>query len=222
MNEQLWWYVARASGMVAWLFAIASILWGLALSTRALGKQPRAPWLLDLHRFLGGATIVLTLVHIGALIADSYVTFDVVDVLVPWASQWRTAAVAWGVIALWLLLAVQLSSMFMKRLPKRLWRGVHLSSYVVAILATVHGLAAGADAEHPAVVLAWPVASAAIIFFTAYRVFGPGRRGDVPAARPAASAAPAPATNDRRAAIEAAKQRAAAAKAERAAAPAEV
>ena len=185
MNEQVWWYVARASGLVAWLLAIASILWGLALSTRALGKRPRAPWLLDLHRFLGGATIVLTLVHVGALIADSYVTFDVVDVLVPWASEWRTTAVAWGVIAFWLLVAIQVTSLFTKRLPKRIWRGVHLSSYVVAILATVHGLAAGADAEHPLVVLAWPLASAAIIFFTAYRAIGPGRRGDAPARVPA-------------------------------------
>ena len=206
MNEQLWWYVARASGLVAWSFAIASILWGLALSTRALGKQPRAPWLLDLHRFLGGATIVLTLVHMGALIADSYVTFDVADVVVPWASEWRPTAVAWGVVAFWLLVAIQLTSRWMKRLPKRLWRGVHLSSYVVAILATVHGLGAGADAEHPVVALAWPLASAAIVFFTAYRAIGPGRRGDAPATV-------APATSDRRAAIEAAKQRAAAAKA---------
>lgn len=178
MNEQVWWYVARASGLVAWLLAIASILWGLALSTRALGKQPRAPWLLDLHRFLGGATIVLTAVHVGALIADSYVTFTVADVLVPWASEWRPTAVAWGVLAFWLLVAIQLSSMAMRRLPKRLWRVVHLSSYVVAILATVHGLGAGTDAEYPVVALAWPVASAAVIFFTAYRAIGPGRRGD--------------------------------------------
>jgi len=184
VNEQVWWYVARASGLIAWLLAIASILWGLALSTRALGKRPKAPWLLDLHRFLGGATIVLTLVHVAALIADSYITFTVADVVVPWASDWRPTAVAWGVIALWLLVAIQLTSLVMRRLPKKVWRGVHLSSYVVAILATVHGLGAGTDAEHPVVALAWPLASAAIIFFTAYRAIGPGRRGDVaPVAR---------------------------------------
>ena len=51
---KVWWYVSRASGVVAWLLAAMAVLWGLALSTRALGAKPRAPWLLDLHRFIGG------------------------------------------------------------------------------------------------------------------------------------------------------------------------
>ena len=37
----LWWYIARSSGLVAWALLALSVLWGLALSTRALGARPR-------------------------------------------------------------------------------------------------------------------------------------------------------------------------------------
>ena len=47
------------------------------------------------------------------------------------AASWKPVEVAWGVIAFWLLLAVQASSMVMKRLPRRLWKWIHLGSYVL-------------------------------------------------------------------------------------------
>ena len=34
MNPQFWWYVARAAGIVGWLFLTAAVLWGIMLSTK--------------------------------------------------------------------------------------------------------------------------------------------------------------------------------------------
>ncbi len=103
MTSQLWWYTARAGGLVAWALLSASVLWGLSLSTRALGKRPRPNWLLDLHRFLGGAAVVFTGIHVLSLMLDSYVHFGLVEVLVPFASQLAPGAVAWGIAGLYLL-----------------------------------------------------------------------------------------------------------------------
>jgi len=195
MDEKLWWYLSRATGLVAWALAVASILLGLALASRALGKKPPAPWLLALHRWTGGLTIAFTLGHVGALVGDSFVHFGWADVLVPFASEWRSTAVAWGVIAMWLLVAIELTSLQMRRLPKRLWRAVHLSSYLVAVLATVHGFAAGTDTRSGA--FAW-VAVAAIgsmAFFAMYRALAPikgarARRASARSASGATSATP--------------------------------
>ena len=175
MRPELWWYVARATGLVAWALSAASILWGLALSTRAAGTRPKAPWLLDLHRHLGGLTVAMVVLHLLALVADSYATFGLADLLVPFASEWRPGPVAWGVVAFWLLLAVEATSLAMKRIPKRWWRRVHLTSYVVAITATVHGVTAGADARHPVVLGTVSLTAAAVAFFTAYRMLAPRR-----------------------------------------------
>lgn len=87
MTPPLWWYVAGPSGLVAWALATLAVVWGLALSTRLLGKRPAPAWLLDLHRFLGGLTTVFVAVHIGALVADNYAHFGLGDLLVPMASS---------------------------------------------------------------------------------------------------------------------------------------
>ena len=139
------WYVARACGLTAWALAWASVVMGLALSTRALGRRPKAPWLNDLHRFLGGLTVIFVAVHVGALLSDRYVPFTPEQVLVPYATHWKPGAVAWGIAAFYLLLAVEVTSLLMRRLPRRLWKGVHFSSYAMAVAASLHLLTAGPD-----------------------------------------------------------------------------
>jgi DMSO/TMAO reductase YedYZ heme-binding membrane subunit len=173
--SQFWWHLSRASGIVSWALAASAVLWGLALSTRALGSRPRAPWLLDLHRFLGGLTIVFVAVHLVGLWADSYVTFGLAELFVPMASPWRPDAVAWGVVALYLLLAVEVTSLLMRRIPKRLWHSVHLLSYGVFAAGTIHLFTAGTDATNPALRWAAAVTVAATVFFLVYRLVGPGR-----------------------------------------------
>lgn len=187
MNPQVWWFVARASGIVAWVLAALSVLWGLALSTRALGRKPGAPWLLDLHRFLGGLTVVFVAVHLVGLWADSYVEFGPLELFVPFTSSWKPLEVAWGVVAFYLLLAVEITSLLMKRLPKRVWHGIHLLSYVVYATGTVHLLLAGTDADNPALRWTVLVSVGAVVFFTVYRAVGPGKRASV-AASPAVAA----------------------------------
>lgn len=144
-GANLTWYVARSSGIVAWVLLSASVLWGLALSTRVLGRRPRPSWLLDLHRFLGAAAVVLVGIHLVSILFDSYVTFGVVDLLVPFASSWHPLAVAWGIVAFYLLLAVEVTSLLRSRMPKPVWQVVHALSFPLFLVASLHLLTAGTD-----------------------------------------------------------------------------
>lgn len=183
-SEQLWWLVARASGVTAWALSALTVLWGLALSTRALGAKPRAPWLTDLHRFLGALTVAFVGVHMAALRVDSYVEFSWTELLVPMASGWKPGAVAWGIVAFYLLIAVELTSLARKRIPKKLWKRTHLLSYPMYLFGTVHLFTAGTDSSNPVMRLCAAATIVLVIFFTVYRVIGPGRaasvRGSVP------------------------------------------
>lgn len=144
MSNQLWWYIARASGLVGWGLLAASVLWGLAISTKSRGKL-RPNWMLDLHRFLGGLSVVFVAIHVLALIFDTYITFGLVEVLVPFSGTYHPAAVAWGIVAMYLLVAVEVTSLLRKRMSKRAWRGIHYLSFPVFGLSTVHLLWAGTD-----------------------------------------------------------------------------
>lgn len=145
MSSQTWWYIARSGGIVAWGLLAVSVFWGLALSSRFLGKRPKPNWMLDLHRFLGGLAVVFVAIHVLALIFDTYITFGLVEVLVPFTGTYHPAAVAWGIVAMYLLVAVEVTSLLRKRMSKRAWRGIHYLSFPVFGLSTVHLLWAGTD-----------------------------------------------------------------------------
>lgn len=170
MNPQLWWYLARSSGMVAWLMLTASVIWGVVLSTRAFPSRRRPAWLRDLHTWLGGLTVMFVALHLTALVADSYVEFDVVDLAVPLASDWKPGAVAYGVVAAWLLAAVQVTSLALRRLPRSVWRVVHLSSYAVFWLTSMHAAFAGSDRSTLIYRVTAVAAIVAVAWATLYRL----------------------------------------------------
>ena len=150
MNEKIWWYLARSSGMVAWLVLVATVVWGALLAGR-LVPRPGAPrWLTDVHRYLGGLAVALIALHLSALAADSYAHFGWAETFVPFASSWKPGAVAWGVVAVYLLVVVEVTSLVQRRLPRRWWKAIHLTSYLLFWMATMHGITAGTDAQTPA------------------------------------------------------------------------
>ena len=170
MNNQLWWYVARSGGIVAWALLAGSVLWGLALSTKVMRGKPRPNWILDMHRFLGGVALLFTGVHVVSLVLDSYVHFGLVEILVPFTGSWHPVAVAWGVISLYLLMAVELTSLARKRISKRTWRLTHYLSFPLFLLTTVHALTAGTDRSTLPLRVSVIAASAVVTALTWLRV----------------------------------------------------
>ena len=148
MNEHSMWYLSRASGMIAWIVLGITCLWGILLITRMLKPADRPAWLLDLHRYLGVLSLVTVGAHMATLVGDNWVYFGWRELFVPQASVWRTAAGTWGVPAFYWLMLIQLSSWVMKWLPRKLWHAIHLLSYVLFVMVTVHGFMAGSDSTN--------------------------------------------------------------------------
>ena len=170
MSAHLAWYVARASGIVAWALLAGSVLWGLSMTTRTFQRRVRRPWLLDLHRFLGGLALVFTVVHVAAIIGDTYVHFGLASVLVPLASKWHPIPVAFGIVGIYLLAAVELTSLLRDRIPNTIWRRVHFLSFPLYVVTTVHLLTAGTDRGNRLLFLPVIAATAAVLALVAVRV----------------------------------------------------
>jgi predicted ferric reductase len=103
------------------------------------------------HRHAAALGLAVTGVHLGGLIADSFVDFSVLDLFVPFASDCRPGAVAWGILALDVMIVVEVTSLLHRRLSKRTWRLIHRLSAVGFAAATIHLLNAGSEAQSPAV-----------------------------------------------------------------------
>jgi sulfoxide reductase heme-binding subunit YedZ len=170
MNDpHIWWYLSRASGIVGWLMLTASVLWGIVLATDLFPKWRRTAWLLKMHRWLAGLTFFFIAGHLVTLLFDSYAKFGIREILVPGASTWRPTAIALGVVSLWLLIAVQVTALAMKRVSKKWWRNVHITSYFVFWAVCIHGALAGTDTSKMLYTVTAIVALAAVVFAASYR-----------------------------------------------------
>lgn len=146
MNEpHIWWYITRASALIAWALMTMSVLWGILLSTRVMRRIDNPAWLQDLHRYLGGLTLFMVALHMVSLMLDGWLKFSLTETLVPFATDYKPLAVALGIISFYILVAVQGTSLIMNRLPRKFWKGLHYSSYVALLLVALHAGWSGTD-----------------------------------------------------------------------------
>jgi DMSO/TMAO reductase YedYZ heme-binding membrane subunit len=140
---------------------MASVVLGVALSGRLAGSPATRRRIRELHPWVAGVALGALGAHVIAVVVDSYVDVGLLQALVPGGSPYEPVAVALGAVSLWMLVAVQLTSVARRRMSYRAWRGVHLLGHVAAVLLTVHALAAGTDARNP--VLALPMVTTVLV-----------------------------------------------------------
>jgi DMSO/TMAO reductase YedYZ heme-binding membrane subunit len=148
MSDQFFWFATRGAGIMAWFSACLSVLAGLTLSSRVLGRRPTIPWLTDFHRYLGAMAMVFLATHMTTLWADGFVSFGLDDLLIPGRAEvpgLSRLSLALGVVSAWLLAVVELSSLIKRYLPPQLWHTLHLTSFSVVLAGTVHAIEAGTD-----------------------------------------------------------------------------
>ena len=139
------WYMARAGGIVAYVLLTFAVCVGMGLAGRA--RVPGFPRVAvnELHRFAGILAGTFIAIHVGSILLDPYVHFSVLQTLVPLSDTYRPVAVAFGIVAAELLIALAVTNRLRRVLPRRTWRRAHYLNFAVWAAATVHGITAGTD-----------------------------------------------------------------------------
>jgi predicted ferric reductase len=179
------WLIARSAGLVAFGLLTLSVWLGLAMSNRLLGPKRQKP-LLALHRTLAWTGLSMVGLHVGALVADPILHFGALAVLVPGASTYRPVAVALGVIAAWLSLALAASFNARRWIGQKGWRRLHYATFAAFWLALGHALLVGTDLRGfggPATAV---LAAAPVLWLTFYRLLVPRTKPVRAALAPAA------------------------------------
>ena len=161
MQTSLLWYVARSSGLVAWAVLAFSVIWGLLMTTRLLGRRARPAWMLDLHRYLGALALIFTGIHIVGIVFDTYAKIGLVTAFVPFADRDTRIPLAFGIVSLYMLTAVEVTSLLRRRLSKVVWRRTHLLSFPLFLFSTLHALTEGTDTRNTLLLI-----TGGLLFFT--------------------------------------------------------
>jgi len=136
---------------------------------------------------LSALASVFVLIHMATLWFDGFVRFRLADLLVPGVATvpgLSRLSLALGVVAAWLLAAVEISSLLRGRLGEQLWRTIHFAAYATMVLGTVHAVLAGSDVGNPIVAAVGVSALTAIVLATAVRLARARRPGPVVVAEP--------------------------------------
>ena len=82
-----------------------------------------------------------------------------------------------GVISFWVLLAIEVTSLAMRHLPRRVWHAIHLSSFGLFVTATVHAFTAGTDALNQFFMVLCASLTSVVVLLFLVRVMVPRGRG---------------------------------------------
>ena len=145
MSTQILWFATRGAGIVSLiLFSSVACLGLLAVA------RTQAPWwprflTVELHRNLALLSVVFLAIHILTAVLDPFTHLGIAAAFVPLASAYRPLPVAFGVVSVYLVAAVVVTSLLRERIGHRVWRAIHWTSYASFPLAVEHTLTAGSD-----------------------------------------------------------------------------
>ena len=164
------WQLARASGFAAFAALSFDVIVGLVVSTRIADRRVARGQLIELHSWLSPVALALVSTHAVALLADGYIRFDAVDVLVPFAAAYRPIAVGLGIVAAYIAVVVHASFALRRRLGAKTWRRLHYLSFVAFFVGALHGILAGSDSGHAWAIAMYAIPLAVVVVLVALRV----------------------------------------------------
>ena len=138
------WYIIRATGTVAYLLLYLAVVIGLYSQVQKKRKQ-KVAISLHLHEALSNWSMILVVGHVGFLLIDQYISFNWMEVLVPFSTDYKPIPMALGIFAFYFLILTFVTSKARKKIGYQRWRKLHALNPILYGLVTVHGLLIGSD-----------------------------------------------------------------------------
>lgn len=142
------WYFSRATGIIAYVLLWFVIFFGLAFRNPLLKKVVTPLYTLDMHIYFSLLALAFVVAHALVLVFDAFTNLSLLDIFVPFFANTElvdVTAIAWGIIALYILIILIITSLLRRSIPRKVWRWLHFLHVAVFVLVVVHVLTIGTD-----------------------------------------------------------------------------
>ena len=160
------WYIIRGAGFAAAALLILLMISGIGQVTGWTYRfmEPVRAWVV--HKTLALALCAAIAIHVLFLLFDHFVSFSIPQVLVPFLSHYTNGtkllgiglgslAVSLGILSMYGVAVIVLSSLGWIDSKKRTWRWLHYLSYFVMLFVFIHALSVGSDLKYGTFRAAW-------------------------------------------------------------------
>ena len=145
-TDKHFWYLSRASGVIAYTLFWLAVVFGLLLSTR-LGKHFNAARVFALHQYLSLIAVGFAAFHAGILLADNFLNLNLWQILLPFGFQTERVGVALGQLGFWLLFICAFSFYIKKYIGQSAWRWLHFLTFMAYMFISIHVFMVGSDSR---------------------------------------------------------------------------
>jgi predicted ferric reductase len=185
------WIVLRAAGIGAYVMLFLSVVWGLVATTSVLGKRISKASATTVHQFIATSGLALLAVHLGGLLVDPFMPFSIGDLTIPMAASFRPVATAFGILSMYAMVFVIVSSWLRRSIGTTWWRRTHLLAVPTFVLSMLHGIFAGTDSARPIMWWTYVGTGLVVLFLVVVRGLTAGYRPPRSTPSPARGRAPA-------------------------------
>jgi methionine sulfoxide reductase heme-binding subunit len=170
-SVQLWWFITRAAGIIAYLLLWFSTVWGLAVPSKLLDPLLDRMFTYDFHQTISLLSIGFLLLHVIVLTLDRYLPYSTWQILIPFLSPYRPLWVGIGVLSFYIIALVTVTFYMRGRIGMPAFRAIHTLSLAGYLGATLHGLFAGTDSSLLGMQFMYEGTALVALFLTGYWLF---------------------------------------------------
>jgi len=164
----IWWYITRASGLMAYLLFWLSTVFGFAISGKMFDSVLDRNVTLVLHEQLSLLGLGFVILHAAVLLMELVEPFSLEQVLIPFISTYRPVWVGLGIISFYIALLVSLTFYIRRFITVRVFQAIHVISLLSYAGVLFHGLYAGTDSGLLWVLRMYALTFLITVFFAVY------------------------------------------------------
>ena len=169
ITDKHFWYLSRASGVIAYTLFWLAVVFGLLLSTR-LGKHFNAARVFALHQYLSLIAVGFAAFHAGILLADNFLNLNLWQILLPFGFQTERVGVALGQLGFWLLFICAFSFYIKKYIGQSAWRWLHFLTFMAYMFISIHVFMVGSDSRALPLLLFYAASQTTVFVLMTYRL----------------------------------------------------
>ncbi|WP_201608962.1 ferric reductase-like protein [Psychrobacter immobilis] len=163
------WYLSRASGVIAYTLFWLAVVFGLLLST-LLGKHFNMARVFALHQYLSLIAVGFAAFHAGILLADNFLNLNLWQILLPFGFQTERVGVALGQLGFWLLFICAFSFYIKKYIGQSAWRWLHFLTFMAYMFISIHVFMVGSDSRALPLLLFYAASQTTVFVLMTYRL----------------------------------------------------
>jgi predicted ferric reductase len=167
------WYLSRASALVAYLLLWLSMCLGVMITNKLARLWPGGPVAFDLHQHTSLLGVAFVLFHGLILLGDQYIHTNFWHTVIPFGMlEYQPFWVGLGQLGFYLMAIVAFSFYVRKQITPRTWRLIHYISFASFLMALVHGITSGSDSPMAATQWMYWLTGGSFLFLFVFRLLG--------------------------------------------------